>query len=332
MLLAVDGGATKTIAVVFGDAISGVGVAGSGNYNNVGIETARKNTETAINGAMAMADCSWNDIEGGIYGFAGVENSAATTNAIEGFLRSIHRNGTFRLYNDGVAAYFLATKGRPGVIAAAGTGSVVQARNGDRAVRTGGWGWLAGDEGSAFYIARRGLQEAAKSYDGRSPKTRLVEAFSKLRGLEFEAVIPAAYGTFAVNKVAALAPIVTSCAREGDNTAISICAEAANELALAVSTAIRKADLRRNYVIGALGGVFRGGDVISDAFRSALEGKGAEFARIYYGYQVVLGSVLLALKDRVRDMDEETEKLLKELDDAITKLPAATRKEFLFMD
>ncbi len=128
MLLAVDGGATKTLAVVYDGKISGVGVAGSGNYNNVGVGVAGANAEKAIAGAMKMAGCGWNDVEKGMYGFAGVENSAATTMKVEKFLRGIHRNGEFSLFNDGVAAYYLSTRGRPGVVAAAGTGSVIQAR------------------------------------------------------------------------------------------------------------------------------------------------------------------------------------------------------------
>lgn len=47
-----------------------------------------------------------------------------------------------------------------------------------------GWGWLIGDEGSASWIALQVLNAASRAYDGRGPKTTLVEKInnsSKLR-------------------------------------------------------------------------------------------------------------------------------------------------------
>ena len=333
MLLAVDGGATKTLAVVFDGEISGVGVAGSGNYNNVGVEVAKSNAEKAVTDAMKMAGCGWESIEKAAYGFAGVENSAATTMSVEQFLRSVHRNGQFSLFNDGVAAYYLSTKGRPGVVAAAGTGSVIQARGDGKAVREGGWGWLAGDEGSAYYIARRGLQAATKAFDGRGEETSLVDAFARSAGMDFNAAIGQIYRNVSVTGIAALAPVVTSCASKGDATALGICREAAKELALAVKTAKRRMEFNESFVIGGLGGVFRAGKVITDTFFAELVNEGGKFARIYYGYQVVLGSVLLHLKNTGVETDEGfTEKLVGQLDRGIAKLNGAVRKEFLFMD
>jgi N-acetylglucosamine kinase len=333
MLLAVDGGATKTLAVVFDEHIAGVGVAGSGNYNNVGVDVARTNAEKAVSGALKMAGCGWESVDRGRYGFAGVENSAATTMSVEMFLRSIHKNGEFSLFNDGVAAYYLSTKGKPGVIAAAGTGSVVQARGDGKAIRTGGWGWLAGDEGSAYYIARRGLQEATKAFDGRGMDSTLVDSFARLTDMDFNAAISSIYRNFAVRRVAALAPVVTACASQGDETALGICREAAKELALAVKTAKRKMDFTESFVIGGLGGVFRAGKVITDTFFSELVNEGGKFARVYYGYQVVLGSVLLDMKNRGLEAGEkETERLVAELDVALKKLDRDARREFLFME
>ncbi len=333
MLLAVDGGATKTIAVVYDSSIIGVGVAGSGNYNNVGVKEARENTGRAVSEAISMASCDWKDIDRAIYGFAGVENSASTTKAVEAFLRSLHRNGKFTLFNDGVAAYYLSTRGRPGVVAAAGTGSVVQARNGERTVRTGGWGWLAGDEGGAFYIARRGLQEAAKSFDGRNSDTMLVHAFENACGGDFQAAVNRIYTSFAVNTVASYAPVVTACALKGDRIALEVCREAAAELAAAVKAAVRRVAFSGEFIIGGLGGVFRAGSVITDTFRSELSEESGIFARTFYGYHVVLGSIMLDMKNRGYEPGEkDVEKLVSEMDSKLLGVPEQERKKFLFMD
>jgi N-acetylglucosamine kinase-like BadF-type ATPase len=60
--------------------------------------------------------------------------------------------------HDAPVAHAGALGGRPGVVVIAGTGSVVYARDENGLSQTlGGWGFLFGDEGSAFSIARDAL-------------------------------------------------------------------------------------------------------------------------------------------------------------------------------
>lgn len=48
--------------------------------------------------------------------------------------------------------------GKDGILALSGTGSVIFAKFGDSIDRVGGWGYLLGDEGSAYDITRRTLK------------------------------------------------------------------------------------------------------------------------------------------------------------------------------
>src|SRR5207247_7094150 len=51
---------------------------------------------------------------------------------------------------------------RAGVVLVGGTGSVAYGRNAaGRGARAGGWGYLAGDEGSAYWIGREALAAVA---------------------------------------------------------------------------------------------------------------------------------------------------------------------------
>src|ERR1022692_4399769 len=70
--------------------------------------------------------------------------------------------------DDAVIALAGATAGEPGIVTIAGTGSIAFGRNGTgsiafgrnaagRTARTGGWGYIFGDEGSGFDIARQAL-------------------------------------------------------------------------------------------------------------------------------------------------------------------------------
>jgi glucosamine kinase len=65
------------------------------------------------------------------------------------------------LVHDSAIAHAGALGGKPGVVVIAGTGSVAYAVNerGNTAL-VGGWGYLFGDEGSAFWIARKALAQA----------------------------------------------------------------------------------------------------------------------------------------------------------------------------
>ncbi len=74
------------------------------------------------------------------------------------------------LVHDAVNAHAGAFAGRPGVVVIAGTGSVAFARSerGAEAV-AGGWGFLFGDEGSAFWLARSAVSDAMRDADAGEP-------------------------------------------------------------------------------------------------------------------------------------------------------------------
>lgn len=70
------------------------------------------------------------------------------------------------LVHDTEIAHAGALEGEPGVVVIAGTGSVALAKNeqGESAL-CGGWGYLFGDEGSAFWFARDALSDAMRECD-----------------------------------------------------------------------------------------------------------------------------------------------------------------------
>lgn len=72
--------------------------------------------------------------------------------------------------NDVQVAFDGAFAGRGGVLLLAGTGSMAWAGDGSGSdIRVGGWGDAFGDEGSAYWIGREALSEAARALDGRGP-------------------------------------------------------------------------------------------------------------------------------------------------------------------
>jgi N-acetylglucosamine kinase-like BadF-type ATPase len=128
----------------------------------------------------------------------------------------------------------------------AGTGSITFGRSPQGVItRTGGWGYLMGDEGSAYAVALQGLRAAVRSADGRDPPTQLLTAFLNRLGLkQAEDLLEAIYLSNRDRAwIAALADVVTTTADQGDQRASRILDKAAEELAHLVKTSARKIQL-----------------------------------------------------------------------------------------
>ena len=137
-------------------------------------------------------------------------------------------------------------------------------RQGKRA-SAGGWGPVAGDEGSGSWIARRALQSVARASDGRGPRTSLTEAACEF----FQVAAPddlstAIYAPSMTNdRIAAFSKNVIDAAREGDDVARAILSEAGTELGRAAVTVIRKLKMEQErFQIAFVGGVFAAGELI----------------------------------------------------------------------
>lgn len=154
----IDVGQSGTTAAI-GDAerVFGYGHAGPGD------EVAQDVRSTRLRDAMdaalgdALARCglapasAFDAIVAGISGYDGrVVGVEPRFNALR-----------VTLMHDAPIAHAAAFGDGPGVVVIAGTGSVAYARARDgRTATTGGWGYLFGDEGSAFWIARIAFERA----------------------------------------------------------------------------------------------------------------------------------------------------------------------------
>src|SRR6266566_4624792 len=175
--LGVDGGASKTAALVTDDAGKplGTGIAGPSNHLRVGIETAARNIERAVNKALVTANVASREIIWAYCGIAGADHPAHRQEVVDS-LSVFFPRGNFTVDNDARIALSGAIGFGPGVVVIAGTGSVAVGRNaaGEEA-RAGGWGPIVGDEGSGYAIARGGLAGVLCQFDGRGPATTMTE-------------------------------------------------------------------------------------------------------------------------------------------------------------
>lgn len=150
-----------------------------------------------------------------------------------------------KLADHAVTGYLGALGEADGVMIACGTGVVALAVGGGDAARVDGWGWLAGDAGSAYWIGRNALEAAMRGYDGRRQSTLLTELFED----EFDDIELAPSelqdDPQRVARVASYAVRVDEAAHT-DPVARSILDKAAAHLAEAVVAAAHRVDLGRH--------------------------------------------------------------------------------------
>ncbi|MBO0830150.1 MAG: hypothetical protein J2P24_20440 [Streptosporangiales bacterium] len=142
---------------------------------------------------------------------------------------------------DDLTTHAGALGGGAGAVLNAGTGVVSTAVAGpDRLVRVDAWGYLLGDAGGGSWLGREGLTAALAGADGRHPPTALTERavarYGELRGFVHELL----RSPTMVADVAAFAPDVLACAREGDETAVALSVRAADELVATATATIRR--------------------------------------------------------------------------------------------
>jgi N-acetylglucosamine kinase-like BadF-type ATPase len=268
LYLGVDGGGTKTHAVLLDDEknLLGEGVTGAGNPLRVGVENAIKNIFSAVEKASDAANRSKIDIVSAQLGLAGVRREDLRY-LIRNRFRETLRIRKVEVTTDAEIALYAATEGKEGLVIIAGTGSICMGRNAKGEMTSaGGWGPLAGDEGGGAGIARRALQAIAKSSDGRGKPTKLADyAVDYFRAGRLEDLSVAIYAPQVDNaRIAGFAQFVSQAAAENDEVAAEILAEAGRELGLAASAVIKKLKLqRRKFPIGKVGSVFKSGELIT---------------------------------------------------------------------
>jgi N-acetylglucosamine kinase-like BadF-type ATPase len=147
--------------------------------------------------------------------------------------------GRLSTVDDSVPVLELATRGAPGLVLHAGTGSFIAARTPDGRVHyAGGIGWRFGDEGSGYDLGRRAIGRALLELQGWAPPSGLGPLVRERTGHSTAAAVAGYfYGDPATNNgVAGLAPDVLRLATGGDPAAAeAVSASVWQLLALAVS-------------------------------------------------------------------------------------------------
>ena len=274
LFLGVDGGQSGTTAVI-GDEIGRVlGTGEAGPCNHAAAAEGRAKLERAVTGSVAEA-CAQ----------AGVDPAAVTFEAAcfgmsggpedkEAILAAILRTHRLVVTTDAVTALAGATPEGQGIIVIAGTGSISFGRNAEgRSARAGGWGYVFGDEGGAFDIARQALRALLRMDEGWGPATGLRQPLLEATGSRNANDMLHRFYTpdWPRSRVATLAPIVDAAAAAGDPAAAQILNNGAQELAmLAASVRHQLWKPDEPVELAYIGGVFQS-RLVLERFRMLVE-------------------------------------------------------------
>ncbi len=205
----IDGGQSATQAAVCGEdgVVLGTGRAGPADEIGATPESTRLRDalESALRDAVARAGLPANQqfaaIVAGISGYEG---------RIVGVTPALPSQRVV-IMHDAPIAHAGALAGEPGVVVIAGTGSTAYSVDPDgHAEQFGGWGYVFGDEGSAFWIAREALANVTRHDACHATKTVL--QFFGAQSLR-ELVRAFYIGEVSRQRVASFAPVCLEAAR-----------------------------------------------------------------------------------------------------------------------
>jgi len=206
-VIGIDGGGTATRArltyasgALLANAEAGPSALGQG------VDQAWTNVLCAIDLAFEAArlrDWRYDECAVGL-GLAG----AIVETHRQKFLDVARRFSRLALASDGFTALLGAHRGGPGVVVAAGTGSIGEALLADGAhVSIGGWGYPVGDEGSGAWLGMHAMRHAQQVVDRRTAAGPLARAIHAAAGSTRDALLSWCERA-GQNAYAALAPFV----------------------------------------------------------------------------------------------------------------------------
>lgn len=244
VVVGVDGGGSGTRAAVGlpGGGILAQAAGAAGNVATRGVGPVARTIRSLVLEAMRRAHLGPTGSAVAVVGCAGTGTSSVRER-FAARLRDLLPGVAVRVVTD-VDLILAGDVGPgPGVAVVAGTGSAVRGvAPGGVAVRVGGWGPLAGDEGSGYWMARRLLAAVTSWMDGLPGPADLGQACLDrvgARGRDDLAAWLRGPGR-RVGNVAALAPLVLSAADAGHAWASVLADEGAAHLAAQAAAAARR--------------------------------------------------------------------------------------------
>ena len=302
VILAIDGGGSRTrcLAINQQGRVVGEAVAGPSNHLLVDLAVVKESLVEVIDTTLRKGKLDRSNVACLSAGLAGVDFDGAgalemATLMTELGFHSVVING------DMVIAHAGALSSRAGVVTLSGTGSVTLGIGDDgKRVKVGGWGPVYGDEGSAYGIGQMALRAAARDFDRRGPATTLTRRIlNALELKDFTETIRRVYVEgMETREIAALSRVAYDAAKEGDDVARNIFLQAGDEVAESVKAAIQQLEWGdAEVLVSYQGGVLDSCPLLFERFVETLMNIAPMGTVVAPRFEPVIGAYLLGCKE-----------------------------------
>lgn len=292
-VIGIDAGGTKTVGLLADESGTVLREARAGGAN------LRMHGELAVEKALYQVIDALDapqPVDALCIGIAGVDRDPEKE-LMRDLLRRLGIRRATRIVNDATVALVAGAPDGIGVVLVAGTGSIAYGVDSTgRTARSGGWGYLLGDEGSAFWLGHAAVRLGIRAADGRGPATTLYQRICEHLDLHAPSDLVGWFydQELSRTRVAQLARLVEEAAAEGDEAAIELLEQAAQHLARAAHAVDRQLEFSGPYPLVLAGGAFRACPSLVVRLQAQLDLPNARVARLEG--EPAMGAVTLALE------------------------------------
>jgi len=311
LVIGIDGGGSKTLAWLarLPHGVSeigelkpiGEGEAGGSNPNSFGWAAATANIELAVARAFHAAGVTRQPAISMCLGVAGAGRDSEQQR-IRTWASQRRLAERVQVTHDVSPLLSVPGLDGHGIALVAGTGSLAYGRTPDgRTARSGGFGYLLGDEGSGYQIALEGLRAALKAVDGRGPTTTMTRGFQNRLQVSSTAQFIHRFYEQAEDRtwIAGMANVVLAAAQGGDETATEIVEQNVDDLATMVATVGVQlmGAAPKGYPLAIAGGLIVNSTYLRQGVLKRLEEGGLSPSKVVIVSAPVAGTLRLAAMD-----------------------------------
>ena len=314
--LGVDGGNSKTHALVVDESGQslGFGHSGGGNHQTRGFKAARREIERATGTAIRKASLSKQPLDMGCFCLAGAdlpEDYAMLQEAME----DLGLTKTTLIKNDTIAALRAGLTRSCGVVIICGSGFNAAGRAPDgREIVLPGLGPESGDWGGGGMLSQEMIRMVMRAWDGRGKPTLLTQfVLQALQAPSEEVLLSRLYHEeIRRSRLLELVPLLFEAAEAGDEVARELVIQMGSEVGITALAIIRRLGLELEDVEVILGGsVFKGkGSLLLDTINRVVHARAPRARVIKPRFEPVVGAALLALEAMGVNADEQLYKIL----------------------
>ncbi|KAL1502808.1 hypothetical protein ABEB36_007901 [Hypothenemus hampei] len=281
----IEGGATNSTAVLINRQGHLMAVVKGPNTNHflIGMEECCKRIAELINQAKTIAKIPEDvPIRGVGLSLSGCEVSESNQELVRVLKEKYPQLALDYVIGSDTEGSIAAISSSGGLVCIAGTGSNTLLINpGGEKVQCGGWGYLLGDEGSAWDVSKKAIKYCFHAIDNfHTPPYsteevwRLCQDFFKLKNKG--EVLHLFYQNFDKSKIASFCEALSGLARDGDKLARYIFSQAGEDLARSIDSVAKRASKELFNTPGGLqvicvGSVWLSWDLLQSGFTTFLQ-------------------------------------------------------------